>query len=403
MGVSLATSPTLIDHYTAVILSSQDYFCFGSPMPGRSFSSGSYRYGFNGKELDKEFGEGDYDFGARIYSSRLGRFYGFDPRGRSFPYWSSYAYAGNTPIRLVDKDGEGPGDPPNYSIGFSVHIGRFEQNFKFYAAIAHHMALVNGVLGGEGGGRIDAGAYTSKWGQKKIGVDASFSAYIGLNAGNPSNVMSTGMLNSTLEFMGSGIHNSKGGGALGISQSYLVGSKVGGENINQVIGGFYARGDWDNLSLRIGHMNDLFGIKDGGDGDEGASGFALTSYYAKYGEFQTGYTFRIVNPQPKLDHEGEREVDGKGISSKEGQYKTEGSHGIYFQTSNFFVRFSNGSVLHEVAIGTANKWTQVFWQNHLAHKDGNKYPTFNNTGKFKGLNIEYRVSSTGRKIYGKSK
>ncbi len=49
-------------------------------MPRRSFSSSSYRYGFNGKEKDDEVkGEGNsLDFGARMYDSRLGRFLSID-------------------------------------------------------------------------------------------------------------------------------------------------------------------------------------------------------------------------------------------------------------------------------------------------------------------------------------
>jgi len=48
---------------------------FGAPMPGRSFNSNSYKYGFNGKEKDDEVkGNGNsYDFGARIYDPRIGR------------------------------------------------------------------------------------------------------------------------------------------------------------------------------------------------------------------------------------------------------------------------------------------------------------------------------------------
>ncbi len=37
-----------------------DYYPFGSPMPERSFSSPSYRYGFQGQEKDDEVkGEGN--------------------------------------------------------------------------------------------------------------------------------------------------------------------------------------------------------------------------------------------------------------------------------------------------------------------------------------------------------
>ena len=50
-------------------------------MPGRTFSSSSYRYGFNGKENDNEVkGNGNQqDYGMRIYDPRLGRFLSIDP------------------------------------------------------------------------------------------------------------------------------------------------------------------------------------------------------------------------------------------------------------------------------------------------------------------------------------
>jgi RHS repeat-associated protein len=75
--------------------------------------AGAYRYGFNGKEKDDEIkgGGNSYDFGARIYDSRLGRFLSVDPRTNDFPFMTPYCYAANNPIRLTDEDGEGPGDP----------------------------------------------------------------------------------------------------------------------------------------------------------------------------------------------------------------------------------------------------------------------------------------------------
>ena len=49
------------------------------------------------------------DFGARIYDSRLGRFFSTDPI--VYPYWSPYQYDGNSPISLKDYLGMGNGDP----------------------------------------------------------------------------------------------------------------------------------------------------------------------------------------------------------------------------------------------------------------------------------------------------
>ncbi len=81
-------------------------------MPGRNFSSAEYRHGFNGMEKDNELkGDGNsYDFGARIYDSRVGRFLSLDPLAKSFPFWSPYLFASNGPLRFVDINGEGPGD-----------------------------------------------------------------------------------------------------------------------------------------------------------------------------------------------------------------------------------------------------------------------------------------------------
>jgi RHS repeat-associated protein len=54
---------------------------FGMQMETRSFTSGEYRFGFNGKEKDDEIkGAGNaVDFGARIYDGRLGRWLNVDP------------------------------------------------------------------------------------------------------------------------------------------------------------------------------------------------------------------------------------------------------------------------------------------------------------------------------------
>jgi len=98
----------------ADIVSATDYYPFGSPMPGRSFQSGGYRYGFNGKENDNEVkGSGNsYDFGARIYDSRLGRWLSLDPHAINYPNVSPHAAFVNNPILFVDHDGR--------DIGFST-------------------------------------------------------------------------------------------------------------------------------------------------------------------------------------------------------------------------------------------------------------------------------------------
>ena len=71
----------LADYYTADVATANDYYPFGMTMPGRKYSQANsgYRYGFNGKELDNSTGEGNLDFGARMYDARIGRFKSIDP------------------------------------------------------------------------------------------------------------------------------------------------------------------------------------------------------------------------------------------------------------------------------------------------------------------------------------
>ncbi|GAL83811.1 RHS repeat-associated core domain-containing protein [Sporocytophaga myxococcoides] len=48
-----------------------------------------YRYGFNGKEMDNEMHNvagAEYDYGARIYDARIGRFLSTDPLANV--YWA---------------------------------------------------------------------------------------------------------------------------------------------------------------------------------------------------------------------------------------------------------------------------------------------------------------------------
>lgn len=74
-------------------------------MFGRNHIHLNYRYGFNGMEKDDENFEGSYDFGARIYDGRIGRFVSKDPLLASSPYYSSYMFAGNKPIIAIDREG----------------------------------------------------------------------------------------------------------------------------------------------------------------------------------------------------------------------------------------------------------------------------------------------------------
>jgi RHS repeat-associated protein len=74
-------------------------------MPGRKFNTGSYRHGFNGKEKNPEIEDGNYDFGARMYDSRVGRWWSVDAFASSYPPISPFSFALNSPIIFIDPDG----------------------------------------------------------------------------------------------------------------------------------------------------------------------------------------------------------------------------------------------------------------------------------------------------------
>lgn len=102
------SNPNLVDRYIAEILSSTDYYPFGTPMPRRQFNNGTYRYGFNGKENDNEVkGTGNQqDYGMRIYDPRIGKFLSRDPLSAKYPELTPYQFASNRPIDGVDLDGK---------------------------------------------------------------------------------------------------------------------------------------------------------------------------------------------------------------------------------------------------------------------------------------------------------
>jgi RHS repeat-associated protein len=85
------------------------HYPFGMLIQERSYTATAkgYRFGFNGYENEPDVAEEGavIDFGARIYDSRLGRFFSTDPI--VYPYWSPYQYDANSPIWQKDFLGMG--------------------------------------------------------------------------------------------------------------------------------------------------------------------------------------------------------------------------------------------------------------------------------------------------------
>ena len=95
------------DYYLAQVSSASLYYPFGWEMPGRKFVSGEdYRFGFNGKEDDRDWGtQNVQDYGFRLYNPSIGKFLSVDPLSPDYPWNSCYAFAEGSPIANIDLDG----------------------------------------------------------------------------------------------------------------------------------------------------------------------------------------------------------------------------------------------------------------------------------------------------------
>ncbi len=98
----------IVDYFNANVVTANDYYSFGSQMPGRKFSkaNSSYRYGFNGQMKSPEIGENSYTAEYWEYDSRTGRRWNLDPKPNiSF---SPYATFNCNPIWNSDRLGDTP-------------------------------------------------------------------------------------------------------------------------------------------------------------------------------------------------------------------------------------------------------------------------------------------------------
>jgi RHS repeat-associated protein len=106
--LNIIGSTTTTAFYMPYIVETHDYYAYGSLMEGRGFSTESYRFAFNGMEQDNEVaGQGNaYDFGARMYDSRLGRWMSVDPLQAKYAGLTPYNFVSNQPIIAIDPDGK---------------------------------------------------------------------------------------------------------------------------------------------------------------------------------------------------------------------------------------------------------------------------------------------------------
>ncbi|WCL81580.1 hypothetical protein PPO43_00520 [Saprospira sp. CCB-QB6] len=118
------------DYYLAQVSSASLYYPFGWEMPGRKFVSGEeYRFGFNGKEDDRDWGtQNIQDYGFRLYNPSIGKFLSVDPLAPDYPWYTPYQFAGNRPIECIDLDGLEPvTNPTSWSFVEAYEHGTMMQ------------------------------------------------------------------------------------------------------------------------------------------------------------------------------------------------------------------------------------------------------------------------------------
>ncbi|RXM38167.1 hypothetical protein BOQ62_19115 [Chryseobacterium sp. CH21] len=104
------------------IIEESNYYPFGLKHEGYNTLLGNpaYNYKYNGKELQEN---GMYDYGARMYMPDLGRWGVMDAMSEKFSSLSPYNYALNSPVMVVDPDG-------NFAVSYSGEAA--QEAFKAY-------------------------------------------------------------------------------------------------------------------------------------------------------------------------------------------------------------------------------------------------------------------------------
>ncbi len=104
-------------------------------MPGRQENPEDYRFGFNGKENDRDIGSQlIQDYGFRLYNPIIGKFLSVDPLTKSYPAWTPYAFAMNRVIDGIDLDGAEWRQATLEEIGLYTQNGFQANQLGIYAA-----------------------------------------------------------------------------------------------------------------------------------------------------------------------------------------------------------------------------------------------------------------------------
>ncbi len=118
----------------AAVVAAYDYDLYGNVRVLQEPSTGFFNYLYTSQEFDLELGI--YNYKARFYFSRVGRFGTMDNYNQ---FYSPYIYAGNNPLLYIDPSG-------NFSIGnfFSAIAGAIVGAFEILIGIA--VDAIAGIL-----------------------------------------------------------------------------------------------------------------------------------------------------------------------------------------------------------------------------------------------------------------
>ena len=163
------------------------YYSFGLNMEGPwNGVDGAFKYGYNSKEWNDDFGIGLNDYGARFYDAAVARWWSVDPESESGGQssWNPYHYVMDNPVKNIDPDGrEGEGccggalaadilsSSFGVAVGFTdnlfgtnlrdnVSLGSNQQAFQAGLNVADKGSLVGGATMVVGGGAVAAGGGT---------------------------------------------------------------------------------------------------------------------------------------------------------------------------------------------------------------------------------------------------
>jgi RHS repeat-associated protein len=118
------------------ILQENHYYPFGLALNGPWMNNAApdNLYQYNGKELQPDHGLGWYDYGFRWSNPELGRFVSVDPLAEKFYELTTYQYASNSPMWMIDLDG---------LEGVSVNIPYVQQ----MVTVPEELTQLPGVVG----------------------------------------------------------------------------------------------------------------------------------------------------------------------------------------------------------------------------------------------------------------